>query len=499
MASLYAERMDAYSRDAGVPAASALLGLQRSRNIWPRFAALAVAALAAAIQALWIPIDGDVSWLITACERLLSGGRLYVDVVEVNPPASVWMYVPAVWAAKLAGIRPEAAVVSAFIAGGLASVYATVRLASKLDDAPNSVVLASALCLIALVFPMGLFAQKEHAALLLALPAVAAMAVIAEGKPLSRATIGAGGLAAGLVVVIKPYFLLAMVPPALWAVWKRRSLSPFLPGIVAAALAIGLYLGAIALFARAFFNWLPVFADIYASMHELWWKALLGPLLFPFACLLLAVLIRPRRTPSLAVAWALAAAGFLVAAWAQAKNYPNHWLPESALALAAAFTMLLQPGLARTRRIAVGAALAAASLCVMNYWAIVPDPAVAAAIERVAAPNPRIAALSTQLTTGHPVTRNVGGHWIGSRPALFLAAAARFAGLHDPLARRAYRDDIQSFAVDVRRSSPDVVLVDTPTQEWLLAEPAIAGVMRDYRPVDRVGKTEIWVRRSPAR
>ena len=63
-----------------------------SARLRPAIVAGVAALVAIAIQSLWIPIDADVSWLITVCERLLSGDRLYVDIFEVNPPASVWLY-----------------------------------------------------------------------------------------------------------------------------------------------------------------------------------------------------------------------------------------------------------------------------------------------------------------------------------------------------------------------------------------------------------------------
>ena len=33
----------------------------------------------------------DTSWLITVCERMLSGERLYAEIYETNPPFSVWL------------------------------------------------------------------------------------------------------------------------------------------------------------------------------------------------------------------------------------------------------------------------------------------------------------------------------------------------------------------------------------------------------------------------
>src|SRR3954465_10275637 len=42
----------------------------------------------------------DVSWLITLSEKMLDGQRLYVDLIEVNPPASVFLYLPLVALAR---------------------------------------------------------------------------------------------------------------------------------------------------------------------------------------------------------------------------------------------------------------------------------------------------------------------------------------------------------------------------------------------------------------
>jgi hypothetical protein len=479
---------DALRVDAAVP------------RLRPDFPVMLVAAVAAivgiAIQTLWVPIDADVSWLITVSERILSGDRLYVDILEVNPPASVWLYLPLVWLAKLLVAKPEAVVSAAFVAAGLASVFATLRFAERLDDAPRRLWLVAALSFVALVLPMALFAQREHAALLLALPALAALATIGAGRAPGKWALCAAGAAAALIIVIKPFFLLAVIAPALWAAWKRRSLVPLFPGIAAAMATIAIYAAAVLLFAADYFRWVPVIAQTYAPMHNVAWKVIAGPTIFPAICLALALLLRPPRIPSLSAVWALGAAGFIVAAVIQAKNYPNHWLPGCGLALAAAFVMLAQPGTAMFRRAAVGSALALVAVAAMYMWTIVPDPAVAAAIRRVAPPNPKIIALSPQLVTGHPVTRNVGGHWAGSRAGLFTAAGARFVGRSNKAAAEAYREDIGSFAADVRINSPDVVLVERSSKKWLMREPVIAQTMRRYRLAATAGGDEIWVRRG---
>ncbi len=467
----------------------------------PRAAIVAglAALLAVAVQSLWIPIDADVSWLITLAERVLSGDRLYVDIFEVNPPASVWLYLPLVWLAQLIGARPEAVVAGAFVAAGLASVWATVRLASKLDDAPHPSLLAGVVAFIVLVLPMALFAQREHAALLLAFPALTGLAIISEGKQLGRRTLYAAGFAAGLVIVIKPYFVFPIIAPAIWVAIKQRSYVPLLPSIAAAAIAIGLYAIALLIFAPAYLDYLPVIARTYAPMHNELWKVAIAPTLYPAICLGLGLLLRAPRTPPIAAVWALGSAGFLLAAYAQAKNYPNHWLPGGALALAAAAVMLTQPRIASARRAAVGIGLAVVALSEMYHWAITPDAVVAAIVREVAPPMPKIIALSPQLTTGHPLTRNVGGRWVGSRAGLFTAAGARSVGLDDPLVLRAYREDSKAFATDVERHRPDVVLVNTPTKSWLMSEPVIARAMSAYRLKAGANDTEIWLRRDARR
>jgi hypothetical protein len=491
--------MSACAIDPATGEQAAILGApgRRSVDLRPAAAAAIAAALAAAIQSFWIPLDADVSWLITVCERLLSGDRLYVDILEVNPPASVWLYLPLVWIAERLGARPEAIVAAAFVGAGLICVSATVRLASRLKSGPQQHWLAAALAFVALVLPMGLFAQREHAALLLALPALATLAVIADGKRVSGRTLYSSGIAAGLMIVIKPHFVLALVLPAAWAAWRRRSLSPLLPGIVAAAIPPTLYAIAVALLAKAYFDWLPVLVHTYVPRRSETWKVLVGPVMFPAAALALASLLRPRAATPLTWAWALGSAGFVLAALVQGKNYPNHWLPGAGLALAALLTILLHPQVNQARRAAVGAWTAALAFVELYSFTIRPDAALIALVQSLAPPAPSIIALSPQLTTGHPMARQVGGHWAGSRAALFIAAGAWRDRATDGLASKAYRDDLHTFVTDVERHSPDVVLVDVDSKDWLMGEPAIARVMAAYKRAAVVNETEVWMRATP--
>ena len=48
--------------------------------------AAVVFPLLAFIYLLSIPMNHDTSWLLEATRRWVEGGRLYVDIVEINPP-----------------------------------------------------------------------------------------------------------------------------------------------------------------------------------------------------------------------------------------------------------------------------------------------------------------------------------------------------------------------------------------------------------------------------
>jgi hypothetical protein len=461
---------------------------------WMPLAAIALCAVAAILmQTLWLPIDADVSWLITVCEKLLSGARLYVGVIEVNPPASVWLYLPFVWAAHALGVKPEAIVGGGFVLAGMLSSLWTVRLASTLENAPRSTFVAFAAGFVTLVFPMALFAQREHAALILALPALTALALLAEGKPLRWPTALAAGIAAGALIAIKPHFALAIVPAAIWASYRARSIKPILPALVAAAAVVALYAFAFVSWARPFFALLPAISRTYLALHDTWWNVAVNPLLFPGLALLIAALLRPSKLPTLALVTGLGALGFAAAAMAQAKNYPNHLYPGAALALFAALVVFGASPPKREKR-AVAAALCAACIWQMHYWAILPDPKLAEAITEAAPPHPKIIALSRELTTGHPVTRNVGGTWVGRQAGIYFAGLAHDQGLHDPIAADAYRRDISGFAADVQRGSPDVILVDRRDKTWLIREPQVVRALRGYEPRKRAGDIEVWVR-----
>ena len=461
----------------------------------------AAAVIAALVQSFLVPIDCDVSWLITVNEKMLAGQRLYIDIIEVNPPASIWLYTPFVWLAQQLQLRPEAVIAAAFIAGALATSAFALRISAHLRRPPNPLVFFALLCFVELLLPLGTFAQREHAAVLFAAPALTALAVFAEKGTLSLPSRVIAGLAAGLVIAIKPHFALAIVPAVALAAWQARSVKPMIPAAAAAIAVVALYTTAILVFTPAYLQLLPMLAATYLPLHDYWLTLLRGPVVIvPLAIYALALFLRPGRVAALPAMFLVASAGFAVAGLIQGKGYLNHALPGMAFGFVGLVLLATEPGMECGRRnfvlVATGA-LACLELYAMG--SIRPIPGLAEAVARVAPPRPSIITLGPDLLTGHPLVRNVGGRWAGSRAGLYIAVGAhsQLSAAHpDPRLRRWYEADVDAFAADVRRERPDIILVDArPELAWLRKEPKIQSAIAAYRPRARAGDVEVWVRR----
>jgi hypothetical protein len=521
----------------------------RSAN-WPTLARLPLATLlptlaiaVAAILLQWrFGLLGDVSWLITVDDKWLNGATPYRDIIEINPPASLMLYWPAVALARELGVRPEFTVaVFGFlsIALSLALAAAILNRAGLLQRlGPLAAPIA---VLVFAVLPGQSFDERDHLAALYGLPFLALAAARAARAPVDMRLALLAGLAAGLMAVIKPpYALVAIVLLPYLA--RRVGVGVLLKSVeYYAAAALGL--AYVALTPIAFPTYvadiLPLGLAVYAPIREPL-AALLaapGPLcVFVLGAALLRLTREEVSEPLVAVP-ALAAVGALGAYLVQGKGWLYQAYPAIAfMALAAGLALALKPQ--SSRRIAAGAlaglaaglallelgrwplplafvaAGAASAFCwrferseaapiaemgaiatlgaACGLFAIngVETPAIARALAGLG-PHPTVAAISESLAFGHPMVRRVGGIWVQSVPSLWITAAARRRIDEHPgdaaLAQRmqAYIDaDRDRLVADLRRGRPDALLVgrlDTRFHQWAWSDPEITAARADYR------------------
>jgi hypothetical protein len=473
---------------------------------------LTVVAAAAALRAIG-HLDTDVSWLITLGEKTLLGRRPYIDFLEVNPPASILLYLPAVAAARLAHVPAELAVnLCVFLIWAASfALCASIIRGSKLENRRNLSKRSAAAAFILLILPSYAFAQREHLALLLMLPMLCLHAVrAAEGSP-RISTAWTAGLAAGIAIAIKPHFILAPTMSLAYVLWRQRGEAGAAQRLVLSPehlTGLGLivfYAGVVAFAFPAFLtNELPLLLALYVKVSRPFPGMLENPSCLLFAAGAAATIWFARerlREPALAIPL-LAAFGFILSAIIQSKGWPYHGYPAVALVLFCIGDLVLTcpPAKNSVALVAIYALLATSS----TFWFSVSaeKPAVLEALQRKHLEHPKILAIAGDIAVGHPLTRLLKGVWAGTACSLWVTQYAdilRSTTVVDAaFARKLARFEAFDRATllgDIRRNRPDVILVDGQHwRRWALSNRVIAAALAAYRRDETVDGVEIWLR-----
>ncbi len=474
--------------------------------------------LTAIVQQIVGHLDCDVSWFITFAEKFVDGQIAYVDVTDPNPPLAFLSLVPAVLIARLLHIAVEpvvAALVFLFAGASIAFTYYVLRQGRTRSREEWGALLNAAIFLL-LIMPEIAFAEREHLALLAMGPMLATLAVGVRGARPSLLARSISGIGAGLAVCFKPYFVLALAFPALAIAWRERSLRIFLRAeFYAAAVVVLLYGVTVFVFFPAYRTYaLPLIVDVYSPARDSWTNLALHTLL-PVQLVLLGgfayAAIAVRGAPIVARVAAWASAGFLVSFLIQGKGWINHAYPGVALILFAWTAFVLENRrhpIADSRLVKflfIPALVAAPILHAgVTQWSNEEEHAgLREAIARVAPAHPRMIALARQLDFGHPVTRELKGTWVGRQNALWTSSFVfrLLPQATDPAYRERLlgyrRNDLTTFAQDVERGRPDVIVVESAgTREWALKQPETATVLDSYARAGEAGEIEIWLRKS---
>ena len=471
--------------------------------------ALTVALLVAAFAIGRFVSVPDVTWLQIAAERVLHGQRLYAQVLEVNPPLSVFIYAPGLMLADRLGLQPEAVTAGLCVLAMVASLGLSAAILRPLigDDPVRGWKLAAAAAFVLGVMPAAAFGQREHLAVIALLPFLAATALGAEAQRPHWTLAILAGLGLGVAVALKPHFAAIAALPALWA-WRRAIFRPFaLPEYWAAAVALGGY--ALAVLVR-FPNYLgdvgPLLRDVYLPIRTPLWQLLILPAI-PLALGAALVARLMRLDGRLLAPPMLAALGGAAAFLVQGKGWPYHAYPMLAFAAlgllgAAAMTPRAQ---ARAwswidRPMLLVPPLAALAWLSAN----VDSAALARAVTAAAPPSPSLIAVSGNLGVGMPIVRAVHARWVGSEPSQWISDGALRREEAERLtpSQRFRLDALMNsertrLVQDIRAGRPDVVLFDRKRfdwRAWAMKDAAVAGALRDYRYAGAANGVEVWTK-----
>ncbi|MGN6488493.1 MAG: hypothetical protein ACTHLT_11830 [Devosia sp.] len=463
------------------------------------YALVALIALGTTWFHLSGPLGPDVSWLITVSERILAGGRLYVDILEPNPPMAGYLYMPPVLLARALGLPSEPFVVLWTVGFGLLTTGFAARLVTRHRLLQHPELFWPVTLLLFLSAWGEDFAQREHFAAMAGLPLVVSLALRATGnRPPLHAWIMAG-LAGGFMLAIKPHFALPILFGVLYVAWRRRSLTPvFAPEMwLAGSLFVAFCVATVVFYPEFLSNILPVATTVYIPDRRPLWLLLSVRATAYFEVILLIALIGFRRhltaSPLLGVMFA-AAIGFLLSYLAQGKGYPYQILPGTALI--GSFVLLGFSEQRDTTRRLLDSVLPIAAAAVLAIMPMLDDVGqwrgrqpLEDAI-RPYGPGLRIANITPDLTVGSPLHRRLGAELINAPPSLLMSISAwRLRIERHPDAEWAAKIDAfeaaerRQLRSDMQARPPDIVVSSVDGFDWLAwarEDPDLASILAGY-------------------
>jgi hypothetical protein len=494
---------------------------------WPALIVLALAIVRQATGGL----VGDVSWLITAGEELLDGKTAYVDFIETNPPAALFVYLPAIVVARLFGTAPEFMVVLFCflgVGGSLALCRLILRRAS-LEREIGPVAVIGAIATLALL-PAHAFAQREHIAVVFALPFFATMAARAAGARVEARLSVLAGLGAGIMISLKPHFALMIATVLPYLVWRIgwRSVVASLEFYVPAAVLV-LHAAVIVLLFPAYLDRVaPLVLAAYLPVRYSWSDLASGTAFVSWLVLVgyLVATAREKIRDPLVATPALASLGGMAAYFVQAKAWPYQSYPALALIAIAVFVaaprgesalrrfapavaclalvlvvgfiapatklgfalMLAPVGLATIGAGSLGRAAAkrrgeAVEISTLAFGFVAAvlwtwfdfrdNPFSFEAKAAALTAHPKVMAITGDLNVGFPFVRRIGGVWAQRTNMLWLTVGASWRIHHsgdDPAmiaAMQPYLDlDKRMLIEDLQRSRPDLILISNRIEKF---------------------------------
>ena len=466
-------------------------------------AAFAVIALAALLQRHLVMPNPDVAWLLTVAQKWLDGAKLYVDVLETNPPASIWLYAPFELLARLTSLRAETLVDGAFLIAAAMSSLSAGAWVGHDHAAPRWMVRALTFAILALL-PASCFGEREHAALIAFLPLMAIARQRADGKQVAWEVSLPASMLVGFVACLKPHFILALGLTSVAAAVAARSLRPIFnaENLIGAALFLAYVASTALLYPEFWRDMLPVSNQLYLPARLPVVALLYGnlPLIAAEALVVAGYVASLRRSlihSRAMIVGGAAMLGFLLVAIVQGKGWPYHFYPALGLLILMTGTAALDDlrNVARTRFIATSATM----LFAVQFWQLFNTGLdMRSYLDRMRAidPHPRMASLASDFALGFPAVRTLQGTWIGrsfsrwipyhvfglsQEPGFDRGKLEAFHALEE--------QDRAGFIEDLRKGRPTLILVERRPFDmfaWATKDERLAKVLTCYEAADRI-------------
>lgn len=455
-------------------------------------------------------VNHDIAWYLFATRDWLAGARLYVDLVEVNPPLAFYLTIPSLLIADATGLADQEAhyvAVVLLLVGSLLWCGRILRESFPFGAAQRALFLAMA-GLAALLPTLDGLGQRDQILVLCFLPW--ALRQAAPLPPTRAQTLASAGFAA-VGMCLKPHFVLLPIAVTLLNCLEARSLRPVLSLANVVFASVGLaYVAFVALVHPAYLTQIvPLALDVYGTYGKTFPQTLSSiAVALGIVQLWVALTLRHHR-PSRPVAVFLALmAGGLASYFLQGTGFNYHKVPFISFSIIAATMVLLSGGLARHTALHAAVVIFALGAIGLNRgfyhnWAL---PEVRRGLAEQGEVN-SLLTLSVHVYAGPAVAMALGADWAGRYPHNWLVPGA-VNGLGradctvetDRCARLQAAADRNRSAIvaDVLRARPDLVIVDRhtryfddPTFDWLAfmaGDPGWTAAFAPYRKVADTGR-----------
>jgi len=456
-----------------------------------------------------ILLNSDTAWLLNVAEHMLTGKIYGLDIIETNPPASALLYFPAVLLGRFTGLTSDTAcIIYVLLLAALSNIF-VLSLFKKhhiLEQQSRWPVIV-VMVFLTIFFPSGFFAQKEHLVLLLILPFLATATIEAKGnRPRSAERILAGaGL--GLVLCVKPHFILVPLFIGLYDFYKSRTFKAFIRTEynVAALILAGYAVMSFTVFSYYLNHVVPELITIYALANLPFLQMLLeteGAIYLIFLLFFFFLCRKSGTTPFQKITL-LASIGFYCAFLLQGKGYPYQLYPAvSCLFLAFSGGLSFNPAqmaknslnpFVTTGILFLFIALFSRESLLIVARGLIFDLPQQVRILADLKEKPRVAGFVTSTASAFPLVRAADGQWV--LPSAYILSAQMFSPeILEDIQRGNYEDPmIQSALKQIRDTSnvimqekPDILLMDNSPlwQELVLHEAGARAVLDQYEEAE---------------
>jgi len=464
------------------------------------------------------PINHDTSWYLVATQKWLDGARLYVDLVEVNPPLNFYLTVPVLYLASLTGLTTTDAqylFLAGLIAISLIWVWRLLQQHTTLDLARQFLMLVAVA--IAMSFPAVTSAgQREQLMVIMIMPYFLGY-VLLQGAGRGMPAIARAAFAA-IGICIKPHFLLIPIALTITDILLKRSLRPVISATNVTIFLIGaVYVGAAALLHREYFaSIMPTAMVVYgaygfddAAVYRN--LAPIVPGLF-LATSAFAYLYGLGRRMAFPIAAVLAACGMYFAQW---TGYAYQALPVHAFAIIGFVWLILQPRAIWALSILSTVGLLACVNVTFQkgfYHNLMTEsflPTVLAETQ-----NPKIMGFSPALDPSFPLLTEADAEWTSRYPALWLVPGAvnglkitdcNSAPEHCEQLKEIRDKTRQHIVDDLVQNDPNILIFDNYPPyifqpfsfvDFLGEDPRFRQKMQEYKVIRTDNRFTFWGLRS---